>query len=114
MARSKRQKRKEPRLPNWPEQSPSCREWLLLNLLASRSGKPHLSGMRWLPDSGPHLLQLASNLSKLDSCGVSRRIYGSCINKLLDRQRVRRAHILERMFRSLIKTAVYANEFIRT
>jgi hypothetical protein len=38
--------------------------------------------------------------------------YRGCINKLLDRQRVSRVQISERTFRSLTKTAAYANEFI--
>ncbi len=40
--------------------------------------------------------------------------YRGCINKLLDRQRVSRVQISERTFRSLMKTAAYANEFIHT
>jgi predicted transposase YbfD/YdcC len=38
--------------------------------------------------------------------------YRGCINKLLDRQRFSRVQISERAFRSLIKTAAYANKFI--
>jgi Domain of unknown function (DUF6602) len=40
--------------------------------------------------------------------------YRGCINKLLDRQRVSRVQISERTFRSPMKTAAYANEFIPT
>src|SRR6266545_7974277 len=45
---------------------------------------------------------------------IFKLIYRGCINKLLDRQRVSKAQISERTFRSLMKTAAYANDFIHT
>src|SRR6266511_4916383 len=41
---------------------------------------------------------------------LSTSLYRGCINKLLDRQRVSKAQISERTFRSLMKTAAYAND----
>src|SRR6266545_3935742 len=45
---------------------------------------------------------------------VKEAIYRGCINKLLDRQRVNKAQILERVFRTPMKTAAYVHEFIHT